>query len=102
MPVTLTLHAGQPAVVLESRGKPAVYMLDRLPAPPKQRRYRLRKEGGEEYTVSVQNGIWRCDCKAWKYSRGLVRDCKHCLALRSLRTILAAFFAGLHSKAVSC
>jgi len=34
MSVTLLLHNNRPAVELLSRGKPVIYMLDRLAAPP--------------------------------------------------------------------
>lgn len=86
-------HGGKPAVYLsDHRGKRHLYLF-RVEVDGTTTRYVFEKLGDladPVYTVTHRPGSWRCTCDAWKYSRGLVKDCKHVTCSRSVEAFLAA------------
>lgn len=68
--------------------------------PPDVWRLVLAKTGTDEvYRVTLDARGWRCNCKAFEYSKEAPKACKHCLAAGELRGIIEASNAANREEA---
>lgn len=93
---------GSPALeILDARGRPHLYTLAPAIALPDVWAVWLTREDGEEaYRVALAlTGQWVCTCRHFEF-RHPREGCKHCIAVRPVRALLERLAGNVPGRAI--